>query len=88
MEEEPWRGNKGGGIMEAESRRWIMEENSWRRNHTGGIKEDESRRKHLGNIWQHLGAVWGASRELEWPRGVLDQSLFIFIVSYSTSGRD
>ncbi len=56
MEEEAWRGNLGGGILEEESRMrniWegdikdgsqgggIVEEESWRRNPGRGIKDEE-----------------------------------------------
>ena len=84
--EESLRRNQGGGIIKEEA---------GRRNHGGGIKEEESRKKNHGgikgeesgrmnqgrSIRQHLGAVWG-------HLGGLDQKLFIFIVNYSTSGRD
>ena len=43
MEDEYWRRNHRGGIMEEESlEEESLEEESWRRNHRGGIMEEES----------------------------------------------
>ena len=59
MEEESWRRNHGGGIIEEES---------WRSNHGGGIMEEEPCRRHLRSIWEaserRLGGIWEASGRL------------------------
>ena len=65
MDEESWRRNHGGGIMEKGS--WkrnhggggIIEEESWRRNHVGVIGEEASSQSHLGSIWEASGRSSG-----------------------------
>ena len=59
MEEESWRRNHGGDIVDEES---------WRRNHGGDIIDEESWRRHLeeasgggiiGSPGTSLGTLWG-----------------------------
>ena len=67
MEEEFWRRNPGGGIIEEESLKrhhggGILEEESLRRNHGGGIMQEASGEAFGPLFWEsfgsHLGVIW------------------------------
>ena len=58
MEEESWRRNHGGDIIDKES---------WRRNHGGDIIDEESwRRNHGGGIWRRLSWELSGHWRLSW----------------------
>ena len=69
MEEESWRVNHGGEILEEEYVGEIVEERSSRRNHGGEIMEEGSWRrneasgKNLGGAW-HPGDTQGTPKRL------------------------
>jgi hypothetical protein len=65
MEEESWRRNHGGDIIDEESWRRnhgedIIDEESWKRNHGGGIMEETSLMRNRG------GGIWRRRHRLSW----------------------